>query len=62
VDYTPLDENPIPDELYQNYQDMDETGKDKLLKETEKILERQNAGNEGKVNIPAIQQAKLFCT
>jgi vacuolar-type H+-ATPase subunit H len=33
------DDNGIPDELTQNYQDMDETGREELLKETEKILE-----------------------
>ena len=34
------DSTDIPDkELYQNYQNMNETGKEELLKETEKILE-----------------------
>jgi hypothetical protein len=36
----------IPDELSQNYQKMDEFGKEELLKETEKILEIHKIGNE----------------
>lgn len=29
----------VPDELTQNYREMDESGKEEFLKETEKILE-----------------------
>jgi hypothetical protein len=32
----------IPDELAKNYREMDEMGKEKLLKKTEKILELHN--------------------
>ena len=34
------------DELTQNYQEMDEIGKEKLLEETEKILELHKNGDD----------------
>jgi vacuolar-type H+-ATPase subunit H len=44
------DEKDIPDELSQNYQKMDEFGKEELLKETERILKAHNPG-KGKFRV-----------
>jgi hypothetical protein len=36
----------VPDELARNYREMDETGKEELLKETEKILAVHKSSND----------------
>ncbi|MCL2218248.1 MAG: hypothetical protein FWB91_14690 [Defluviitaleaceae bacterium] len=36
----------IPDELGRNYEEMDEAGKERLLKETEKILQAEKENSQ----------------